>query len=728
MPGDQKLMPYEEPVEKQSGDEALLKEIRDRYKYFSEKWRPIREERRTDLRYICGQPWSDEDLKERKDAGRPAINHDELNQYINQGLNNVRANPRGIKVEPGGNGASDKSAEFRQNLIRGIEYKSQAQGAYTNAFQAELEGSYGFIRIGRRYVSQDIDGPDDQEIVISNIANPDSVLYDPDCKKADWSDPRAVFVLDPLDVDEFKRQYPNARVTDFSEEDRRVAKDWLQDKQVLVAEYWRVEVTRQWNTRHTRQVEKKKVVQYITNGVEILERNPQPGEHIPIIPFLGLERWVDEGAGPVRKLFSLVRLARDPQMSLAYLVSLEMEEGGLTPKTPYLGYVGQFETDKEAWDTATKIPHPYLQVDPIPDSSNGAPLPLPQRVQFTPNFQAYEMAKDSARRAIQSAMGISPLPTSAQRDNQKSGVALEKIQQSTAIGSFHFVDNYERALKFAGRVIDEWIPVVYDTERDVAIRKPDDTQQVVRINTEGPYPHPETNEPQHFPVEDSDHDITISTGPSDDSQRDAVRDFLDTLIGNLGNLPVAPPQAAKLLSLAIQMKQLGPKGDEMAEIISPTDNAQQQIPPQAQAAIAQTQQELQAMHAYAQQQEQKVKELEQERQAKVIDNEYRLRIEQMKIEADLAKAEILTKAQSIEERLQFVEDAWKQLHQQQADQQQQAQDQQHQQQMKAAELAQQQQAQEAAQQHEAGMQSADQAHALDLQQQQAAAAQQQAAQ
>jgi len=699
-------MPYEEPAAQQSADEKLLQEIRDRYEYFSEKWRPIREERRIDLRYICGQPWSDEDLKARKDAGRPAINHDELNQYVNQGINNVRSNPRGIKVEPGGNGSSDKTAEFRQNLIRGIEYKSQAQGAYTNAFQAELEGSYGFIRIGRRYVSQDVDGPDDQEIVISNIANPDSVLYDPDCKTADWSDARAVFVLDPLDIEEFKKQYPDARVTDFSEEDRRVAKDWLQDKQVLVAEYWRVEVTRQWNRRKTRQVEKKQVVQYITNGIEILERNPQPGEHIPIIPFIGLERWIDEGAGPVRKLFSLVRIARDPQMSLAYLCSLEMEEGGLTPKTPYIGYTGQFETDKESWDTATRVPHAYLQVDPLPDSASGQVLPLPQRVQFTPNFQAYEMAKDAARRAVQSAMGISPLPTSAQRDNQKSGVALEKIQQSTAIGSFHFVDNYERALKFAGRVIDEWIPVVYDTERDVAIRKPDDTQQVVRINTAEPYPHPETNEPQHYPIADSDHDITISTGPSNESQRDAASEFLDTLIGNLGNIPVAPPQAAKLLSLAIQMKQLGPKGDEMAEIISPTDNQQQQIPPQAQAAIAQSQQELQAIHAYAQQQEQKVKELEQEKQARIVDNEYRLKIEQMKIEADLAKAEIATKSQILSEREQFVADLWKQLQGQQADAQQQA----------------------AQQQHEQMSQAADQAHAQQMQEQQAQAAQQQQAQ
>jgi Phage P22-like portal protein len=698
-------MPYEEPAETQSSDEKLLQEARDRYKYFSEKWRPIREERRVDMRHICGDPWEESDRKARKDAGRPCINHDELGQYIAQSMGNIRSAKRGIKVEPGGGGSSDQTAEFRQNLIRGIEYKSQAQGAYINAFQAMLEGSYGFIRIGRQYVSQDVDGPDDQEIVISNIPNPDSVLYDPDCKKADWSDPRAVFVLDPLDADEFKRQYPDARVTDFSEEDRRVAKDWLLDKQVLVAEYWRVEVTRQWNTRKTRMVEKKQVVQYILTGVEVLERNPQPGECIPIVPFIGIERWVDEGSGPTRKIDSLVRKARDPQMSLAYLCSQQMEEAGLTPKTPYVGYVGQFETDKEAWDTATKIPHAYLQVDPMPDSASGQILPPPRREAFTPNFAAYEVAKDSARRAVQAAMGISPLPTSAQRDNQKSGVALEKIQQSQAVGSYTFVDKYESALMYAGRIVDSWIPVVYDTERELAIRLPDDTHKVVKANA-GPYLNPETQQQEQYDVGEGQHDITIGTGPSDASQRDAASDFLDTLIGNLGNIPVAPPQAAKLLSLAIQMKQLGPKGDEMSEIISPTDNQQQQIPPQAQQAIAQSQQENAALHAYAQQQEQKVKELEQEKQARVIDNQFKLKIEQMKIEADLAKAEILARSQILSEREQFVADLWKQLQGQQSDAAQQA----------------------SQQQHEAQSQAADQAHAQQLQQQQAQAAQQQQAQ
>jgi hypothetical protein len=606
-------------------DAALLAELRERYRYASDMFREAREERRVDMRYICGDPWKEEDRKARDDAGRPCINHDELGQYVNACVNNARQNKRGIKVDPAGNGASDKTAELRENLTRRIEYRSHAQQLYLTAFQAMVEGSYGSFRIGRRYLP----GSFNQEIVVKPIANPDAVLHDPDCKEPDWSDQAFCFVLDPLPREEFKRRWPKAKVQDFSNEEMRIASDWIQDKTVLVAEYWKVETDEATlyelasgevveelpegqQAARTRIEERKRVMQYMTNGIEILERTEQPGELIPIIPVIGLQRYVDDGSGPKRKLFSLVRLARDPQMSLAYLNSQQMEEAGLTPKTPYLGYKGQFETDAEAWETVTKVPHAYLQVDPIVDAATGQVLPLPQRVPFTPNFAAYEVAKDSTRRAVQAAMGISPLPTAAQRNNEKSGVALEKITQQQDMGSFHFIDGYDRALEYAGRVIDSWIDVTYDTEREEALRKPDDSQQVVRLNTPAPYPDPKTNEPQHYPVGEGDHDITISTGPSSDSQRDAAAEFLDTIVANLGTLPIPPQQQAKLLAIAVRMRNLGPRGDQMADIISPQDD--QQMPAAAQAKLQQASQMIQqltgAVHQLSQKLEAKLPELE----------------------------------------------------------------------------------------------------------------------
>jgi hypothetical protein len=649
-------MPEElDTTESPNKDEALLVEIRENYRAYSEAWREAREHRKKIMRYLSGDPWDEKDKQARADAGRPCVSHDELNQYINQCVNAKRQNKSGIKIEPRGNGANDKTAELRQDIARTVEYRSQAQSIYLKSYQDEVEGGYGFCRVSRRYLNDDTD---DQEIVIRPIPNPDSVLYDPTCKEPDWSDAQAAFILEPMSKEDFRREYPDAKVTNFGAEEATVAPEWITDKMVLVAEYWKVVKTKA-KGKTGRTVWKKSVVQYITNGIEILQENKQIGEEIPIPAFIGMERYVDEGSGAKRKLFALCSLALDPQMSLAYFDSLEAEEAGLTPKVPYIGYVGQFETDKDAWETASKVPHPMLQADVLVDAANGQTLPLPQRQQFTPNFQAYEVAKESAKRAIQASMGISPLPTQAQRRNEKSGVALDKIQAAQEVGSFHFADGYDRAITRIGRIIDSWIPKVYDTEREMAVHLANDSRKVIMLTPNEPVQTPD-GQPDQFRIGDEEHDVTVSVGPSATSQRQVVDEFGDLLVSRLDVLPIPPEAKAKLLGMVIRGKQLGPMGDEMADIISPSD--EEQLPPAAQQAIGQAKSELQQLHAYAQQLEGKIQELEQEKAAKVVDNAAKMDIERLKGEIDIAKAEITTKAQSIEERMAFVEDMMKQFH------------------------------------------------------------------
>ena len=722
----------------QSKDEELLEEIQDRYKQYDNAWEDIRRQRNIDMKYITGDPWhADEKIaaaaKAREDNGRPVMNSDQLSQYVNQCVNSVRENRRGIKVDPSGQGSDDQSAALRQDLIRTIEYDSDAPSIYANASQDMVEGSYAFFRICRRYVRnqyldprQDlprlnltmIGGPQqapapqsvprsrnqslfDMEIAIKPIANPNSVLFDPTCKEPDWSDGKACFVMERMSKKEFKRRWPKAQVTSFSWEHKTNYGDWIFEDDVMVAEYWRVETEEktvylldtgevtdkpQKSYVDKRKLDQRSVRNYITNGVEILERpdEPEPGTIIPIIPMIGLERYVEEGGFSKRVLFSLVRLARDPQMALAYLISQEMEEAGLSPKTPFIGYKGQFDSSRNMWRDVTKIPYAFLESD-IPDNwPMGQVPPLPTRVPFTPNFQAYEIAKDAQQRAIQSAMGIMPLPTAAQRAGEKSGVALQRIENEEALGSYHFVDGYDRALRLAGRVIDQWIPAVYGGHRDKHIRKANDSYRLITLNSAVPYADQKTGVQVHYPVEEVDHSISISTGPSFATQREAVSDFLDNLIGQLPKLPLGPQQAAQLLAMALKMKNLGPQGDEMAEIIYPSDGGQNQSAAQLQQAQTQLQQQGLVM----QQMQAELQKLQNEKQAKVVEGEYKmatermraesnLLVERLKIDAQVAAAEIQTRSQVISERIAAVDELYRAAQQQLHEGKSQAADQQH---------------------------------------------------
>jgi hypothetical protein len=581
-------------------DKTLLAEIRRRWTYAADAWREIREEGATDMRYVAGDPWDPKDRKARVDAGRPCLSLDELGQYVNQLINDVRQNERAIKVTPIGDGANEHTARVRADLIRQIEYRSNAQQAYTTTFENAVQRSFGFHRVTARYVS---DHGFDQELVIEPLPNPDDVTPDPDSIKSDGSDWRYCFVRESRTHEEFKREFPKAQIASFDTELIASAPQWLTESKVYLAEYWTKEVKRREllalrvattgggtteqivfadelekgaleriskeNILRRRPVDETSVVQYLTNGVEILKKTDWPGKRIPIVPCYGKILYVDEGAGSKRKIMSMVRLARDPYMLYCYYRTCEAELVGMTPKTPVIGYTGQFRGHEDKWATINATPHAYIEANPFTESTGTQVLPLPTRQPYDPPIQALEIGAESARRAIQSAMGSSPLPTSAQRRNEKSGVALKQIEDTAQKGSYHFIDHYDEAIQATGAILNELIPHYYDTARDVTVRKADDTAQQVRIN-DPQSPDPEAQQP--LLTTQGEHDVTIATGPSYDSEREAASDFADLLLQQ-------PQVFALIAPLVIKLKNLGPIGDQIAEILTVM------APPQVQAIL-----------------------------------------------------------------------------------------------------------------------------------------------
>jgi hypothetical protein len=687
--------PVRDDDKKGGADDELLREIREDFQYFRDFWSDNHDEWKEDLKYVSGDPWDADARQEREENKRPVLSPDELGQYLNATINNLRQNKRAIKVNPNGSGANDADAEKRSAIIKGIEYKSNAQSAYTNAFENAINCGMGFFRVTTKIISKD----NEVHPWIKIIENPLSVLLDPNAKEADFCDQKRCFVMDVMRKRDFVKKFPNAQKRSFEAEDVKAAPDWFQAENILVAEYWRID-------DYDENGEGGKVTQYITNGLEILEANEWRGSWIPIIPVTGKKMLVPRGSEIKIIYASMIRLARGSQKMLAYIASQEAEEFGQMPRSPVIGYVGQFETDADAWDSANKVPHTRLMIDPIVDQASGQVLPLPIRSPFIPNAQAYEIAKESWRRSIQASMGITPLPTAAQRQNEKSGVALDKIQSQQAIGSFHFTDNFDRAIENAGRQVNELITLVMDTPRVVGIRNPDDSHDLMPVAPGGQMPQQQPGEQpiapdDAFDPKKGDFDVTISSGMSYQSQRQEAGAFVDLLIQELANLPLPPQAKATLLSKAISLKDIGPIGDEIAKIIDPQGDGEP-VPPQAQAAIAQAQQQAHESGQIATQlaQEKQSKMWEHLGKMKEIEAKFQgdMALEEKKLQAQLAVAEVETKAQNINERMAAVEELTRQLHDQAHDVAMQAQ---------AHQQAQQQMAQQGAQQQDLQAQQAD---------------------
>lgn len=613
---------------KTNPDDAKVTQIRDRFAEVFDFWDPIYKDGDLNMRFIAGNPWKDEDRKAREAAGRPVVTFDELGQYLNQAVNEVRANPRAPMFSPEGDGANDDTARFYGNHFRQIEYRSNAQVAYTTAYENALQRGYGFVRMVAEYEHP---RSQVQQLRIKAVPNP-SACY-PDCDAL--SDPdgtgwKDFFYIESYSQAEFERAFPDAEFTTFSAEQMTaVGSRWMNKGRVQVAEYWEVEqqdhdlVTvevpatlkkPQRVVSYVEGVDKKprggkeiqrrgttipKVWCYLTNGVELLKKPGQKekrqawdGASIPFAACYGKMVWLNEGDGPKLKILAMTTLAREPYAAYCFAVTSELEAVGTITKNPYWAYEHQLSQDM--MDAIAGSLHQPVAVLLAKATIPGVPnvlLPLPQRNPLSVDLSAFTITRENARRAIQAAMGWTPLPAQMQRDDPKlSGKAIDKLESSGQKGSYHFIDHYNDMLRRVGVIYEECADKYYDTDREVVTRTPDGKSIKVRINAKDQAEG--TDDLEVLPSIAGRHAVTVDIGPEVESERTAAKEFLDSFIGSPLMANIEPAKRDKLMALGIRQQMLGPIGTQMADVIDPQKKGDGPDPQELQAALQQAEQQI----------------------------------------------------------------------------------------------------------------------------------------
>ena len=213
------------------------------------------------------------------------------------------------------------------------------------------------------------------------------------------------------------------------------------------------------------------------NGYEILEEKEWAGKWIPVIRVVGNEFEVDG------RLYvsGLVRNAKDAQRMYNYWVSQEAEMLALAPKAPFIGYGGQFEGYEQQWKTANTTNWPYLEVNPDVTDGQGAVLPLPQRAPPPLAQTGLIQAKMGAADDIKAATGQYDASL-GMRSNERTGRAILARERQGDTGTYHFVDNLARAIRYGTRQLVDLIPKIYDTQRIARIVGIDGETATVKIN------------------------------------------------------------------------------------------------------------------------------------------------------------------------------------------------------------------------------------------------------
>ena len=173
--------------------------------------------------------------------GRPALVINKLPPYVKQITNDQRKQKPGIKVSPVGGGADAATSEIFEGIIRHIEYESQADVAYDTAFDYTVSSSFGYWRYTTVYCD---DRSTEQDIRVTRITDPQTVILDCDAQEPDRSDAMWAFVLTRMSKAEFRRRYKDSEAasTDFDPPGGWLAPSWVLADDVVVAEAWQVEL------------------------------------------------------------------------------------------------------------------------------------------------------------------------------------------------------------------------------------------------------------------------------------------------------------------------------------------------------------------------------------------------------------------------------------------------------------------------------------------------------
>jgi len=549
---------------------------------------------------------------------RPCLTINKLPQHVHQVTNEQRQNRPSGKVIPADDKGDVKVAEIYEGMVRHIEYISDADVAYDTACENQVTYGEGYIRVLTEYCD---DNTFDQDIRIGRIRNSFSVYMDPTIQDPCGSDAEWCFITEDLTKDEYERQFPDAApMSSIQQEgvgDENLAQ-WLNDDVVRIAEYFYVDyepatlnlypdnMTAFNNSREdkqfkamglkplkTRNVQRRKVMWCKTNGYEMLEENEWAGKWIPVIRVVGNEYEV-EG-----RLFvsGLIRNAKDAQRMYNYWVSAETEMLALAPKAPFIGYGGQFEGYEQQWKTANVNNWPYLEVNPDVTDGQGGVLPLPQRAPPPLVQSGIIQAKAGSSDDIKSTTGQYDSSLGA-RSNERSGRAILARERQSDVGTYHYVDNLARAIRYTTRQIVDMIPKIYDTQRVARIIGVDGETNMVKIDPTQPMPMRELRDPNNPDVVIDKiynpgvgkYDVCVTTGPSYMTKRQEALDAMTQLLQ--GN-----PQLWAVAGDLFIKNMDWPGAEEMAQrfakTIDPKLLADEDKSPQLQAA----EQQMQAMQA-----------------------------------------------------------------------------------------------------------------------------------
>jgi hypothetical protein len=562
------------------------------------------------------------------EGGRLSLTINYTDLYVERIENQLKQQRPRIKCHPVGEGADVETAEVVNGLTRHIENRSQASVAYDAAASSALDIGWGFARLISEYVDEK---SFDQELRIVPILNTFTVYRDPDSVLPDGSDSMRYLISFKVTRRQFKQRYPAAELVDFIAGGLGDDLEWESHESVRLAEYFRItEVPerlfkmKDGSTRYESEFEKgvlekalkdprthgfhverdgkhlerpsvkRQVEWYKLTGKTVIDRRVLPGRYIPIVACQG--KVLDIQGKRSRK--GMIENLMEPARMVNYWETMKTERLALAPKSEWTAYEGVIDGHNE-WHDANRKSYSVL-VGKAVQGPNGETLPLPTKTAPAQVEAGMSEAMQSAYSGLMAMAGQPHDPGQDTRGEVVSGVALAERRELADISHFQYYDNQLRMIDFMGRLILDWIPVTYSSERMQRIISEDGKPQMIKINDPG--------------VDKVKNDLTIGqyavvmdTGPGYDTKRKEGADVLTQVVkGPMGE--VVAQKAPDLYFRSLDTAYSEQIADRLAvQVPEELKKMLEGLPDKAKTIIGQMQQQVQQLTAKVQEQEMDIK-------------------------------------------------------------------------------------------------------------------------
>ena len=367
----------------------------------------------------------------------------------------------------------------------------------------------------------------------------------------------------------------------------------------------------------SRPSKRSKIMHYKIAGDYILEKSEFPAEDLPVI-FVDQSSYYDKYGKQICRPFVIDAI--DAQRYLNYLGT---QSAFILKISRYDQYIGS-KKNVASLDTQAQWRDPnnvkgMLTYDESPSGAKPEQLRPPELSASL--MQQYQRAMDD----MYTSTGLYPTRM-GQQGNEVSGAAIDARTRQGSYATFAAFNSINRAISAGGRIVNQMIPRVYDTERVINLMTPDHGRKNITINEQAD----EYGEVIKNDITKGSFEVRLQAGPSYEGQKAQALESLNMalqaqpqLFNIIADLYAENLPLANTIELKNRFKTLVPPQILEAGKSGEVPQQEQQQDPAAQAAMAEIQ--------FKQQQ---IEIKKQELQMKMQEMETRARLEEMKIEMD----------------------------------------------------------------------------------------------